>query len=64
MYVTVSQGLDVQKGDNNKQIQYAQDISGQCESFRKSLPSFLDVLHCCSLAGYTVSSCNEITMLM
>ena len=65
-----------------KQIQFPQGISGQRRKLcllkkllRKSLPSFLDVLHCCSLfvvsrssvsldilADYTVSGCYEVIM--
>ena len=45
----------MRQGDNKKQTQYSQGISGQrrklCllkKMLRKTLPSFLDVLHCCS----------------
>ena len=68
----------VQKGDNNKQTQYPQSMSGQRRklSLLKIMQhkGLLDV-HCCSLfivsrssfsldflAGYTVSGCYEVTM--
>ena len=72
----------MQQGDNNKQTQYPQGISGQPKAYfiEENVAQNFDVLlelsyivslSLCAfffsldlLAGFTVSGCYEITMLM